>query len=87
MILVSSYTANLGLKKMNFSIIKKEFFLIAAFLTVERMVTTIESVEDLARQKDIKYGIVRGGSTQTFFAVIFFFSLINIRKIILRNLM
>ncbi|CAF0794953.1 unnamed protein product [Rotaria sp. Silwood1] len=36
----------------------------AAFLTVKRMVTPIESVEDLARQTDIKYGIVRGGSTQ-----------------------
>jgi hypothetical protein len=33
------------------------------------MVTPIESVEDLARQTDIKYGIVRGGSTQAFFAV------------------
>ncbi|CAF0954909.1 unnamed protein product, partial [Didymodactylos carnosus] len=40
---------------------------LAAFLTVERMVTPIESVEDLARQTDIKYGVVRGGSTQTFF--------------------
>ncbi|CAF3649865.1 unnamed protein product [Adineta steineri] len=40
---------------------------LAAFLTVERMVTPIESVEDLARQTEIRYGIVRGGSTQTFF--------------------
>ncbi|CAF2402152.1 unnamed protein product [Rotaria sp. Silwood2] len=39
----------------------------AAFLTVKRMVTPIESVEDLARQTDIKYGVVRGGSTQSFF--------------------
>jgi hypothetical protein len=34
------------------------------------MVTPIESVEDLARQIEIKYGIVRGGSTQAFFDVI-----------------
>ena len=42
---------------------------LAAFLTVERMVTPIESVEDLARQTEIKYGVVRGGSTQAFFDV------------------
>ncbi|CAM4941620.1 unnamed protein product [Rotaria socialis] len=40
---------------------------LAAFLTVKRMVTPIESVEDLARQTEIKYGVVRGGSTQAFF--------------------
>ena len=33
------------------------------------MVTPIESVEDLARQTEIKYGVVRGGSTQAFFDV------------------
>lgn len=43
---------------------------LAAFLTVERMVTPIESVEDLARQTEIKYGVVRAGSTQAFFDVI-----------------
>lgn len=43
---------------------------LAAFLTVERMVTPIESVEDLARQTEIRYGVVRGGSTQSFFEVI-----------------
>jgi hypothetical protein len=37
------------------------------------MVTPIESVDDLARQTEIKYGIVRGGSTQTFFDVIICF--------------
>ena len=31
------------------------------------MVTPIESVEDLARQTDIRYGVVRGGATQSFF--------------------
>jgi hypothetical protein len=34
------------------------------------MVTPIENVEDLVRRPEIKYGIVRGGATQTFFAVI-----------------
>jgi hypothetical protein len=38
------------------------------------MVTPIESVEDLARQTEIKYGVVRGGSTQAFFDVIIFIS-------------
>lgn len=42
----------------------------AAFLTVERMVNSVESVEDLARQTEIKYGVLRGGSTQAFFDVI-----------------
>eukprot|EP00095_Tigriopus_kingsejongensis_P010201 snap_masked-scaffold1554_size35889-processed-gene-0.1 protein:Tk10201 transcript:snap_masked-scaffold1554_size35889-processed-gene-0.1-mRNA-1 annotation:"hypothetical protein TcasGA2_TC002883" len=40
---------------------------LAAFLTVERMATPIESAEDLADQSDIKYGTLRGGSTMTFF--------------------
>ena len=42
---------------------------LAAFLTVERMVTPIESVEDLVRQTEIKYGVVRNGATQGFFEV------------------
>ncbi|XP_015781956.1 glutamate receptor ionotropic, kainate 2-like isoform X1 [Tetranychus urticae] len=40
---------------------------LAAFLTVERMVTPIESVEDLASQQKIAYGTLEGGSTMTFF--------------------
>jgi len=51
----------------------KERFFVAAFLTVDRMVTAIENVEDLVRRPEIKYGIVRGGATQTFFAVIIYF--------------
>jgi len=31
---------------------------LAAFLTVQRMKSTIESVEDLAKQSEIKYGIL-----------------------------
>ena len=40
---------------------------LAAFLTVERMATPIESADDLADQKDISYGTLVGGSTMTFF--------------------
>ncbi|KAJ3629294.1 hypothetical protein MTP99_013692 [Tenebrio molitor] len=40
---------------------------LAAFLTVERMITPIESAQDLADQTDISYGTLEGGSTMTFF--------------------
>lgn len=40
---------------------------LAAFLTVERMVSPIESAEDLAKQTEISYGTLDGGSTKTFF--------------------
>ncbi|XP_034244702.1 glutamate receptor ionotropic, kainate 2-like, partial [Thrips palmi] len=40
---------------------------LAAFLTVERMITPIENAEDLAGQTDIAYGTLEGGSTMTFF--------------------
>lgn len=40
---------------------------LAAFLTLEKMHTPIESVEDLAKQTKIKYGIQKGGSTAEFF--------------------
>ncbi|XP_064104775.1 glutamate receptor ionotropic, kainate 2-like [Macrobrachium nipponense] len=40
---------------------------LAAFLTVERMITPIDDVEDLASQTEIPYGIQRSGSTMTFF--------------------
>ena len=43
---------------------------LAAFLTVKRMQSPIESVEDLATQKAIKYGTVEGSSTMEFFKVI-----------------
>ena len=42
---------------------------LAAFLTSERMQSPIESAEDLAKQTEIKYGTVEGGSTQGFFRV------------------
>ncbi|CAG0878616.1 unnamed protein product [Darwinula stevensoni] len=40
---------------------------LAAFLTVERMITPIESSEDLADQSTIEYGTLKSGSTMTFF--------------------
>jgi hypothetical protein len=44
---------------------------LAAFLTVERMDSPIESAEDLAKQMRIKYGALKGGSTVAFFRVSF----------------
>ena len=44
---------------------------LAAFLTVERMVSPIESAEDLSQQTKILYGTIHGGSTYTFFRVRF----------------
>ncbi|XP_066250737.1 glutamate receptor ionotropic, kainate 2-like isoform X2 [Euwallacea similis] len=40
---------------------------LAAFLTVERMITPIENAEDLASQTEIPYGTLESGSTMTFF--------------------
>ncbi|XP_053398088.1 glutamate receptor ionotropic, kainate 2-like [Mercenaria mercenaria] len=42
---------------------------LAAFLTVERMVSPIESVDDLAKQTKIKYGTISSGSTKAFFQI------------------
>lgn len=39
----------------------------ASFLTLRRMEESIESVEDLAKQNKIKYGLLKGGSTESFF--------------------
>lgn len=44
---------------------------LAAFLTVERMVSPIESAEQLSRQTEIQYGAVEGGATKEFFKVSF----------------
>uniref|UniRef100_A0A4W3I6T3 Glutamate receptor n=1 Tax=Callorhinchus milii TaxID=7868 RepID=A0A4W3I6T3_CALMI len=40
---------------------------LAAFLTVERMESPIDSADDLAKQTKIEYGAVGDGSTMTFF--------------------
>lgn len=42
---------------------------LAAFLTVERMVSPIESAEDLAKQTEIEYGTRVSSSTLSFFKV------------------
>lgn len=43
---------------------------LAAFLTVDRMVSPIENAEDLAAQTNIAYGTLDSGTTMTFFRVI-----------------
>ncbi|XP_054165470.1 glutamate receptor 1-like [Oppia nitens] len=40
---------------------------LAAFLTVERMVTPINSADDLAKQTEVEYGVLKHGSTMDFF--------------------
>ncbi|XP_062393788.1 glutamate receptor ionotropic, kainate 2 [Sardina pilchardus] len=40
---------------------------LAAFLTVERMDSPVDSADDLAKQTKIEYGVVRDGATMTFF--------------------
>jgi len=42
---------------------------LAAFLTIERMLTPIDSADDLAKQTEIQYGTVNSGSTKQFFQV------------------
>ncbi|ESO07146.1 hypothetical protein HELRODRAFT_76743 [Helobdella robusta] len=40
---------------------------LAAFLTIERMLTPIKNADDLSKQTEILYGTLDAGSTQTFF--------------------
>ena len=47
---------------------------LAAFLTIERMLTPIKNADDLAKQSEISYGTLDAGSTKDFFKVILFFS-------------
>jgi len=42
---------------------------LAAFLTIERMLTPIESADDLSKQTEILYGTLNAGSTKDFFRV------------------
>ena len=42
---------------------------LAAFLTVETVVSPFSNVEELAKKKTIKYGAKQGGSTLMFFKV------------------
>lgn len=43
---------------------------LAAFLTVETLVTPFKNIEELAEQHEVKYGAKRGGATLNFFRVI-----------------
>jgi len=47
---------------------------LAAFLTVERMLTPIKSADDLVKQTRIKYGTLDAGSSKTFFKVAYVFT-------------
>ncbi|XP_008289516.1 glutamate receptor ionotropic, kainate 3, partial [Stegastes partitus] len=40
---------------------------LAAFLTVERMDSSVDSADDIAKQTKIEYGVVKDGATMTFF--------------------
>ncbi|KAI3380757.1 hypothetical protein SNEBB_005673 [Seison nebaliae] len=40
---------------------------LAAFLTVQRMVSPIQNADDLSKQTEIKYGSLSGGSSESFF--------------------
>ncbi|KAM6910017.1 glutamate receptor ionotropic, kainate 3 [Xenentodon cancila] len=40
---------------------------LAAFLTVERMDTPVDSADDIAKQTKIEYGVVKDGATMAFF--------------------
>lgn len=42
---------------------------LAAFLTVETLVTPFKNIDELAEQKEVKYGAKKGGATENFFRV------------------
>lgn len=42
---------------------------LAAFLTVETLVTPFKNLDELARQTEVKYGAKRDGATHNFFRV------------------
>ena len=48
---------------------------LAAFLTVERMQTTVQSMEELARQSKINYTVVRDSPYMEYFKVCIYFNL------------
>ena len=53
---------------------------LVAFLTVERMLTPIESADDLAKQTEILYGTLHAGSTKDFFLVRYLYTYMLYRK-------
>ena len=70
LIIISSYTANLTHARTHRRTRPTTYTAnLAAFLTVERMQSPIESADDLAKQTEIKYGTVDSGSTKDFFRV------------------
>lgn len=42
---------------------------LAAFLTIDKLLTPIQNADDLAAQTEITYGTLESGSTQSFFKV------------------
>jgi glutamate receptor 1 len=42
---------------------------LAAFLTIERLLTPIDGADDLAKQTEIKYGTINGGTSKQYFMV------------------
>ena len=42
---------------------------LAAFLTVERMESPVDSADDIAKQTKIEYGVVKDSATMSFFKV------------------
>uniref|UniRef100_A0A336MVV7 CSON005520 protein n=1 Tax=Culicoides sonorensis TaxID=179676 RepID=A0A336MVV7_CULSO len=71
LILISSYTANLAafLTGNIFIFQQTKYFTLSYFFlnAVERMVTKINSAEDLAAQTEVEYGTMLHGSTYEFF--------------------
>lgn len=51
---------------------------LAAFLTIETLVTSFKNIDELARQTEIKYGAKTDGATSNFFRVHFFLNQKNI---------
>lgn len=50
---------------------------LAAFLTVERMDSPVDSADDIAKQTKIEYGVVKDGATMSFFKVRLWLILLN----------
>jgi len=70
LIIISSYTANLTHAHTHRRTRPTTYTAnLAAFLTIERMLTPIESADDLSKQTEILYGTLEAGSTKDFFRV------------------
>ena len=49
---------------------------LAAFLTIDKLLTPIKGADDLADQNEIAYGILDNGATKNFFEVIYWITVI-----------